>query len=190
MSPEAVRQSRLPLVNGMPYDQPSTRDLALYYVHDTYLLPGFERSTLRALYGEARGKPTGWGQDFAGFSQRFGSAVAITSINGTMRLCFELALHEDLRYIPCPSCKWKRKIINALLAEFTARRGEDGHRAFTLSPTIADFSGPIIAHSIWYPNGPDPFAGVVATRVVVLTRVGSHLMDEAIAAWHFKHAQR
>ena len=48
--------------------------------------------------------------------------------------------------------------------EFTARHSRDGHRFFTLTPVVADFSGPIIAHAVWYPNGFNPFGGVVATR--------------------------
>jgi hypothetical protein len=184
---EALRKARLPLINGVPYDQPSTKDFALDYLSDTYGLPGWERTTVRALYTEARGKPTGWGTDFPGFMQRYGSGAAITSINGTTRLGLELLLHEDLRYLPCVGCSFKRKLLNALITDVTARHGEDGHRSFSLSPTISDFSGPIIAHTLWYPTSPDPFAGVVATRAVFATRVGVHLFQEYMVELKRKH---
>jgi hypothetical protein len=135
---------------------------------------------VRALYSEIRGKPSGWGTDFPGFAQRFGSAAAVSAINGNVRYGMEELFHEDLRYIPCHGCNLKHKIENALLAEITARHDADGHRFFTLTPTIADFSGPIIAHSLWYPSGFDPFAGVVATRTVFATRVGLHLFREIV----------
>jgi hypothetical protein len=177
---EALRISKLAIVNGRPYDQPSTRDTLIYYAKDSYLLPALLGSTVRALYSEARDKPDGWGQDFPGYMQRFGANYAITAINGNVRLAMELTFHEDLRYIPCHGCKAKAKIENALLAEITARHDVDGHRFFTLTPTIADFSGPIIAHSYFYPGGFDPKGGVVSARLVFAVRIGQHLFREFV----------
>jgi hypothetical protein len=111
--------------------------------------------------------------------QRFGSNVAITAIDGNVRYGMEELFHEDLRYIPCHGCSVKRKLENALLSEVTARHDSDGHRFFTLTPAIADFSGPIIANASWYPNH-DPFGGVVGTRTVAATRVGAHLFSEFV----------
>ena len=96
----------------------------------------------------------------------------------------ETVFREDMTYIPCHGCSVKRKIGNSLLAEFTARHNSDGHRFFTLTPAIADFSGPIIANAFWYPNH-DPFGGVVATRTVFATRVLQHLFTEFI--WERRH---
>jgi hypothetical protein len=181
LDPEALRISKLPLINGVPYDQPDLHDLAADYVRDSYGWPAIARTTVRALYAEGRGKPEGWGQDFPGFMQRFGSAAAVTAINGNVRFGMELLFHEDLRYLPCHRCTAKHKIENALLAEITARHGEDGHRFFTLTPTIADFSGPLIAHTLWYPGATEgPRAGVVAARLTFATRIGSHLFDEFV----------
>jgi len=184
---EALRISKLPLVNGIPYDRPSSHELFISYLSDTYLLNGQIRTTIRALYSEAQQGPAGWGTDFPGFMQRFGSNEAITAINGTVRLGMEFAFHEDLRYLPCLHCSWKRKVANALLSEVTARHGEDGRRVFSLTPAISDFSGPIIAHSLWYPDGFNPFAGVVAVRTVSAIRVGQHLAQELWVERHHKH---
>jgi hypothetical protein len=142
-------------------------------------LPAFARSTVRTLYSEARGTPSGWGQDFPGLAQRFGSNVAITAIDGNVRFAMETVFQEDMRYLPCHGCSVKRKILNALLSEVTARHDVDGHRFFTLTPAIADFSGPILANYLWYPNH-DPFGGVVGTRTVAATRVGQHLFTEFV----------
>ena len=177
---EALRISKLAIINGRPYDQPSTRDTLIYYANDSYLLPALGGTTVRAIYSQIRGKPEGWGTDFPGFMQRFGSAYAVTAIDGNVRLGMELIFHEDLRYIPCHGCKVKAKIENALLSEVTARHDTDGHRFFTITPFIADFSGPIIAHSYWYPGGFDPFGGVVATRLVFAVRIGQHLFREFV----------
>jgi hypothetical protein len=139
---EAARIAALGKVNGVIYDQPSVKDQFLDYLRDSYGEPAFVRSTVRALYNQAQDGPSGWGQDFPGFMQRFGSNAAITAINGNVRFGMELAFHEDLRYIPCHGCSKKRKLENALLSEVTARHDVDGHRFFTLTPAIADFLRP------------------------------------------------
>jgi len=176
---EAVRASTPAMINGRPYQRPTQKIQFRDYLRDSYGAPAFARTTVRALYNQAQDGPSGWGQDFPGFLQRFGSNVAITAIDGNVRYGMEELFHEDLRYIPCHGCSIKRKLENALLSEVTARHDSDGHRFFTLTPAIADFSGPIIAHSAWYPDF-NPFGGVVATRTVAATRVGSHLFTEFV----------
>jgi hypothetical protein len=180
LDPNAPKAKRLVIINGRPYLPPTQHELFINYLNDSYGLTAFANSTVRATYSEIRETPSGWGTDFPGYAQRFGSAVAVSAINGNVRYGMEELFHEDLRYIPCHGCSVKHKIENALLAEITARHDTDGHRFFTLTPTVADFSGPIIAHSLWYPNGFDPFAGVVATRTVFATRVGLHLLREFV----------
>jgi len=184
---EAARIAALGTVNGVTYDQPSHKDQFFDYLRDSYGWPAFARTTARTLYSEARGKPEGWGQDFPGFMQRFGSNVAVTAINGNVRFAMETIFQEDMRYIPCHGCSAKRKIINTVLAEFTARHDVDGHRFFTLTPVISDFSGPIIANAFWYPNH-DPFAGVVGTRTVFATRIGQRLFTEFV--WERRHKDK
>ena len=184
---EAARIAALGTVNGVTYDQPSHKDQAIDYVRDSYGWPAFARTTARTLYSEARGKPTGWGQDFPGFMQRFGSNVAVTAINGNVRFAMETIFGEDMKYIPCHGCSAKRKIMNTLLAEVSARHYEDGRRFFTLTPVISDFSGPIIANTFWYPNH-NPIDGVIGTRTVFATRIGQRLFTEFV--WERRHHDR
>jgi hypothetical protein len=170
------------IINGRPYQRPTQHQLFTDYVSDSYGLPAFARSTVRTLYNQAQGSPSGWGQDGPGFAQRFGSNLGITAISGNVRYGMEEVFHEDLRYIPCHGCSAKHKIENALLAEFTARHDSDGHRFFTLTPIIADYAGPLIAHYAWYPpSATSPFySGLVGTRTVFATRIGGHLFREFI----------
>ena len=185
---EKARIAKLAVINGRPYDQPSHKDQFYDYLRDSYGWPAFARSGVRSLYAQGRGKPAGWGQDWPGFGQRFGSAVAVTAINGNVRYAMETVFREDMRYIPCHGCGAKKKIENALLAEITARHDENGHRFFTLTPTISDFSGPIIANASWYPDR-NPFNGVVAARTVFATRIGGHLFTEFILERRHKDAK-
>jgi hypothetical protein len=171
---EALRISKLAKINGVPYDQPSTHDTLVDYAKDTYGIAGGVRTAVRALYAEARQKPEQFN-----FGERLGSSAAITVINGNVRLAMELVFREDLRYLPCNGCSGWHKIENALLSEVTARHDTDGHRFFTLTPTVADFSGPIIAHTLWYPgNAAGPLPGFVSARTVFATRVGQRIAEE------------
>jgi hypothetical protein len=180
--PNAAVLPRPIMVNGRPYTPPTQHDLFIDYLRDSYGWSAFARSTVRTAYNEALDQPKGWGTNPAGFAQRFGSNVGITAINGNVRYGMEEVFHEDLRYIPCHGCNVKHKIENALLAEITARHDSDGHRFFTLTPTIADFSGPIIARQLWYPVSTTNslVSGIVATRTVFATRIGAHLFREFI----------
>ncbi|SEG24818.1 hypothetical protein SAMN05421819_2374 [Bryocella elongata] len=180
-TPAANNQPAVVMVNRRPYTPPTQHDLIHAYWRDTYGLSGWANTTIRASYSQARGKPSGWGQDWPGFGQRFGSSAAVTSINGTVRLGMEELFHEDLRYIPCHGCSAKHKIENALLSEITARHESDGHRVFSLTPTISDFAGPIIVHTAWYPGASaTPIDGVISARIVFATRIGTHLLREFV----------
>jgi hypothetical protein len=184
---EAARIASLGSVNGKMYDQPSHKEQFHDYLYDSYWLPSLARSAVRSAYEQARDKPHGWGQDFPGYTQRYASNMGINAISGSVRFGMETLFHEDTRYIPCHGCSIRRKLANALLAEVTARHDSDGHRFFTLTPAIADFSGAIVANATWYPSH-DPFGGVVATRTVAATRVGQHLFNEFV--WERRHHDR
>jgi hypothetical protein len=167
------------MINGRPYVRPTAREQFIDYLNDSYGLPALARTTARAAYAQGRGKPEAWGQDWPGFGQRFGSAAAVTAIDGNVRYGMEVLFHEDMRYIPCHGCSVKRKIENALLAEVTARHDSDGHRFFTLTPTITDMTGPIIANAYWVP-GKTAINGFVGSRLIFATRIGGHLFTEFI----------
>jgi len=170
------------MINGRPYVPPTQHDLFADYLRDSYGGPAMARSLVRTLYNQGLDQPAAWGQDGTSFWQRFGSNVGITAINGNVRYAMEEVFHEDLRYIPCHGCNFKHKIENALLAEITARHDSDGHRFFTLTPTVADFSGAIVARATWYPAGVHSalIGGIIATRTVFATRIGGHLFQEFV----------
>ena len=50
---EALRISKLAIINGRPYDQPSLHDTLIDYANDTYGWSGLVRTTIRAGYSEA-----------------------------------------------------------------------------------------------------------------------------------------
>lgn len=176
----AGRSAKAPvIINGRPYVKPTAREQFRDYLRDSYGWPALARSSVRALYAQGTGKPTEWGQDWPGFGQRFGTAGATAAIDGNVRYGMEMLFREDMRYIPCHGCSAKRKLENALLAEITARHDTDGHRFFTLTPTITDMSGPMIANAFWIP-GHTAADGFTGSRLIFATRIGGHLFTEFV----------
>jgi len=178
-APTPANKTAPVMINGRPYVRPTPRQQFNDYLRDSYGLPALARTSVRALYAQGRGKPTEWGQDWPGFGQRFGSSALVTVIDGNTRYGLEMLFKEDMRYIPCHGCTKKKKLENALLAEITARHDSDGHRFFTLTPTISDMVGPIVANSTWIPNH-GPVDGIIGSRTVFATRIGSHLFQEFV----------
>jgi hypothetical protein len=180
ISAAAVNPTKAPvMINGRPYVRPTPKEQFIDYLKNSYGLPALVGTAARASYGQAMGKPEGWGQDWPGFGQRFGTAAAVTAIDGNVRYGLEMLFHEDMRYIPCHGCSKKRKLENALLAEVTARHDSDGHRFFTLTPTITDMAGPIIANAYWVP-GKTAIDGFVGSRLIFATRISGHLFTEFV----------
>jgi hypothetical protein len=179
-----VKNDNRAIINGRPYERPSRKVQFDDYVRDTYGLPALARTSVRASFAQGIGHPAAWGQDWPGFGQRFGSAAAVTVMNGNARYAMETVFHEDMRYIPCHGCSIHRKIENAFMAEFTARHDSDGHRFFTLTPVISDMTGPVIANSLWVP-GHSAVDGVAGSKLVFATRIGGHLFREFV--WERRH---
>jgi hypothetical protein len=61
----------------------------------------------------------------------------------------------------------------------TARHDRDGHRFFTITPTLADMSGPMIANSVWIP-GHTTIDGFIGSRMTVAYRIGGHVFTEFV----------
>lgn len=140
----------------------------------------FIHAAIRSGIEQGRDVPTGWGQDFAGYAQRYGSAYGEAAIDTTVRYGLGAALHEDVRYLRCNDCDFGGKLKNAVLAEFTARHGADGHRIFSPTPIVASFSGPSVAYAAWYPPGYTESMAAKHALFGVGTRIAFHLLREYI----------
>jgi hypothetical protein len=180
VSATAIKSKNAPvMINGRPYVRPTPKEQFDDYAKNTYGWPALAFTSIRVSIAQARGKPEEWGQDWPGFGQRFGSASATTAIDGNVRYGMEMLFKEDMRYIPCHGCSIHRKIENALLAEVTARHDTNGHRFFTLTPTLSDMSGPMIANSVWIP-GHTTIDGFTGSRLIFAYRIGGHLFTEFV----------
>lgn len=180
-APSAVMYDKLPMVNGRPYRKPTARQDLLAYRQELIGPRAFLSAGIRSGIEQARGVPTGWGKDFAGYAQRYGSAYAEETIDSSVRFAIAGALHEDVRYLVCHECTAGQKVRNAFLAEVTARHGADGHRAFSVTPIVAGVSGPLVAYSAWYPAGYGTSDALRHATFGLGTRILFHVVREFLA---------
>ncbi|MDR3735096.1 MAG: hypothetical protein P4L10_06100 [Acidobacteriaceae bacterium] len=166
------------LVNGRAYHRPTRKEDFKAYEHEVIGPRAFIGAAFRSGIEQARTVPVGWGQDWPGYGQRYGSAYAEIAIDSSVRFGLAAALHEDTRYLICHHCSLGVKFENALLAEVTNRHGVDGHRRLSVVPVVATFSGPLVAYSAWYPPtyGPGEAAGHAAFGLT--THVFGHMVRE------------
>ena len=143
-------------VNGRYYRRPTRHEDLLAYRRELIGPRPFISAAIRSAIEQSRPRPIGWGQDFPGYLQRYGSAYSEFAIDSSVRYGLASISHEDVRYLICHECSTGAKVKNAVLAEFTARHGEDGRRTFSPTPIVAGMSGPLIAYSAWYPPGYGP----------------------------------
>lgn len=141
------------MVNGNPYRFPTPKEQFQVYEHELLSTRSVFHAAIRAGFEQIKPTPAGWGQDFPGYMQRFGDAYGEAAISSTVRYGLSSTFHEDNRYLICHQCSAGAKLANAALAEFTARHGADGHRAFSPTPIAASLSGPLIGYAVWYPAG-------------------------------------
>jgi hypothetical protein len=162
------------------YDRPTRHDAIQAYSLEILGPRTFIAAFFRAGIEQARLIPAGWGRDVPGYLQRYGSSYSESAIDSTTRFSLAQIFHEDVRYFPCYGCKVWDKYENAVLAEVSTRRGEDGHRAFSATPILAGFSGPLIAYAAWYPAGYSTADALHHAGLGFITRIGFHLLREFI----------
>jgi hypothetical protein len=165
-------------VNGRTYHKPTRREDLKAFEQELYGPRPFFSAAIRSGIDQLRTKPTGWGQDFPGYMQRYGSAYGEFGIDSSVRYGLAALFHEDVRYLVCHKCTATQKFENAFLSQITARHGQDGHRVVSLTPVVAGFSGPLIAYSAWYPPGYDTGDAAQHAMFGFGFRIVGHLVNE------------
>jgi hypothetical protein len=166
------------VINGRLYRKPTAAEDLHAYRSELFGARPFLHAAIRSGIEQARTVPVGWGQDFPGYMQRYGSAYGEAAIDNSVRYALGAVLHEDVRYLVCHDCDFGGKLKNAALYEVTARHGADGHRAFSVTPIVSSFSGPMVAYAAWYPPGYGPSMAAKHAFLGVGTRIVFNLVRE------------
>jgi hypothetical protein len=134
------------------YLQPTEKTKVRNYVFDAVGPYPILGAGIAAGINQISNAPPEWNQGAEGYSKRFGSDFGIAVIGTTTRYGLAKALKEDTLYYRCECTGILPRVSHAMLSTLTARRGEDGHRVFSLPALIAPYAGSMAAVYGWYPN--------------------------------------
>jgi hypothetical protein len=96
--------------------------------------------------------PPEWHEGTEAYFKRAGSDLGIVAAAGTARYGLAEVFKEDTLYYRCDCVGIFPRTRHALFSTFTARRGEDGHRVFSVADLIAPYAGTFTAVYGWYPG--------------------------------------
>jgi hypothetical protein len=96
--------------------------------------------------------PPEWNGGIGGYGKRVGSDFGIETVTTTTRYALSEALGQDSLYYRCECDGVFPRLGHAVVSTFTARRGEDGHRVFSIPALIGPYAGSFTAVYAWYPD--------------------------------------
>jgi hypothetical protein len=137
---------------ALGYQRPSEKIKVVNYLFDAYGPFPIVGSALVAGIGQADDSIPDWGQGFTGYARRWGSSYGIGAITTTTRYGLAELLREDTLYYRCECTGFFPRLRHAMISTLTGRRGEDGHRVFSLPSLIAPYVGTTTAVYTWYPS--------------------------------------
>jgi hypothetical protein len=148
------------------------------YAKATFSFRTILEAGVRGGLQQARGVPSGWPGGAEGFGDRFGSAVGEIVVRNTTKLVVADLFREDIRFIPCnPGCS-KSLVVAALEDTFLARKGDDGHRSFSVAQVVGPVVGSATAVYGWYPPGSSKSEIGVQTGVVLSVQLVKNFIRE------------
>jgi hypothetical protein len=134
------------------YQRPTEKIKLVNYLFDAYGPFPIVGSALVAGINQADNVVPEWGQGFSGFERRWGSVYGIGAITTTTRFGLAALLREDTLYYRCECTGFFPRLRHAMISTLTGRRGEDGHRVFSVPSLIAPYVGTSVAVAAWYPG--------------------------------------
>ncbi len=137
---------------NVTYVRPTERTKVNNYVFDAFGPYPIVGAAFGAGIGQAKDTPPEWNQGVEGYAKRFGSNYGIAMVATTTRYGLSEAFKEDAMYYRCECRGIFPRVRHALVSTLTARRGEDGHRVFSIPALVGPYAGTMTAAYGWYPN--------------------------------------
>jgi hypothetical protein len=134
------------------YVRPTEKERFKNYLFDAFGPNPILGAAFSAGLNQATNVPPEWEQGAAGYGRRFGSHYGISVVSTTTRYGLSKLLNEDSLYYQCECRGVFPRLRHALLSTLTARRGEDGHRVFSVPALVAPYAGTMVATYGWYPS--------------------------------------
>ena len=163
---------------GLTYTPPTTQEKLHNYLFDAFGPYPILGAAFVSGLNQASNHPPEWKQGAAGYSRRFGSSFGIALTTTTTRYVFAAAFREDTLYYRCECKGVLPRLGHAVISTITARRGQDGHRVFSLPGLLAPYAGSMTAALGWYPNRYSPKDGFRMGNYNLLAFTGGNIALE------------
>src|ERR1017187_4564009 len=152
--------STTPAQLNLTYTRPTHTMKFRNYVFDVIGPSPVGAAAFAAGIGQADKAPPEWKQGAEGYGKRFVSDFGIAAVSTTTRYALAAALKEDTLYYRCECKGVFPRLSHAVTSTLIARRGNDGHRVFSVPALVAPYAGTMTAVYGWYPTrlgANDPF---------------------------------
>ncbi|MGA3009082.1 MAG: hypothetical protein ABSD72_02360 [Terracidiphilus sp.] len=136
----------------LTYVRPTEKTKIINYVFDTFGPYPIVGAAFGAGINQFSNSPPEWNQGVEGYARRFGSNYGIAVVATSTRYGFSEAFKEDALYYRCECEGIFPRMRHALVSTLTARRGDDGHRVFSIPALIGPYAGTMTATYAWYPS--------------------------------------
>jgi hypothetical protein len=136
----------------LTYVRPTQKTKIINYVFDAFGPYPIAGAVIGAGINQATNTPPEWNQGVEGYAKRFGSDYGIAMVATTTRYGLSEAFKEDALYYRCECRGVFPRLSHAVISTLTARRGEDGHRVFSIPALVGPYAGTMTAAYGWYPN--------------------------------------
>jgi len=160
------------------YKKPTQKVKLVNYLFDAFGPFPIVGSALVAGINQAENSPRDWDQGMTGFGRRWGSNYGIGAITTSTRYGLAELLREDTLYYRCECSGFLPRFKHAVLSTFTARRGQDGHREFSVPALVAPYVGELVAVHAWYPQRYDSTDAFRQANYSLLAYAGGNLAFE------------
>jgi hypothetical protein len=144
---------------------------------------------------QAEGNPHEWGGGLGGYGRRWGSNYGMAAVTTTTRYGLARLTGEDTLYYRCECTGFLPRLKHAMYSTVTGRRGEDGHRIFSVPSVVAPYVGAMTAVYGWYPGRYDYKDAVRMGNYNLLIYAGNNVVLEffpsskhsLLARWHLQN---
>jgi hypothetical protein len=136
----------------LTYTRPPQSTKLHNYVFDAFGPYPIVGAAAVAGFNQTYNTPPEWKQSAEGYGKRFASDFGIAAVSTTTRYALAEAFKEDTLYYRCECTGVFPRLRHAVLSTLTARRGEDGHRVFSVPSLVSPYVGTMTAVYGWYPD--------------------------------------
>jgi hypothetical protein len=135
----------------LSYTQPTEKEKLRLFAFDAFGPYEFAKAAAAAGFQQYGNSPPEWGGGWNAYGERVASNFGVQLVTTTSSYGMAELLHEDAAYYRCECSGLLPRVRHALISTLTARRGDDGHRVFSIPGLVSPYAGSMTALA-WYPG--------------------------------------